>query len=310
MKVPTTGTSVFVPDYNASFPQPGTVTTNFVADWDIYKRTSGSYTIGGTRFTGGNYLFFNETDAEYAGSSFLWDSNTSFRVASLAGSGEATVNWAFRRASGFFDVVCYTGTGAAQALSHNLGVAPELMIIKSRNTSGTNWQVYSRFTSTTYGYQTLQTDGAGNSGLTYGPGGSPNFESFTAAPTASVINLASSAEISANGRTYVAYLFATLAGVSKVGSYTGTAATQTINCGFTAGARFVLIKRTDSIGNWWVWDTARGMVSGTDQRIAFNTVNGQFNNDWVLTTSTGFQIVTTDPNLNASGGSYIFLAIA
>jgi len=68
----------------------------------------------------------------------------------------------------------------------------------------------------------------------------------------------------ASGNTYIAYLFATLAGVSKVGSYTGTGTTLAIDCGFSAGARFVLIKRTDSTGDWYVWDTARGIVAGND----------------------------------------------
>ena len=37
-----------------------------------------------------------------------------------------------------------------------------------------------------------------------------------------------------------------LDGISKVGSYTGNGAdNRTIDCGFTSGARFVIIKRTD-----------------------------------------------------------------
>jgi hypothetical protein len=123
--------------------------------------------------------------------------------------------------------------------------------------------------------------------------------------------LASSAEISANGRTYVAYLFATLAGVSKVGSYTGTAATQTINCGFTAGARFVMIKSTNNASDWWVWDTARGMVAGTDPSLAFNTTNPEYNFNSVYTATTGFQLLASPAqSVNNSGETYIFLAIA
>jgi len=113
-----------------------------------------------------------------------------------------------------------------------------------------------------------------------------------------------------SGGTYVTYLFATCAGVSKVGSYTGTGSTQTIACGFAAGARFVLIKRTDSTGDWWVWDTSRGMVSGTDPRLGLNIAAGESTGNWVFTTTGGFEIVTTDASVNASGGTYIFLAIA
>jgi hypothetical protein len=71
-----------------------------------------------------------------------------------------------------------------------------------------------------------------------------------------------------------------------------------------------MIKRINSTGSWWVWDTARGMVSGTDLRLALNTFSAQTNANWVYTTTGGFQIVTTDAEVNASGGTYLFLAIA
>ena len=83
-----------------------------------------------------------------------------------------------------------------------------------------------------------------------------------------------------------------------------------MDCGFTGGARYVLIKRTDSTGNWYVWDTARGMVAGTDPKLALNTTDAETNANWVYTTSVGFQVVGTDASINASGGSYIYLAIA
>ena len=104
--------------------------------------------------------------------------------------------------------------------------------------------------------------------------------------------------------------FASCPGVSKVGSYSGTGATQTINCGFTGGARFVLIKRTDSTGGWYAWDTARGMISGTDPYILLNTNTAEVNANNVYTTGVGFQIVGTGAGINASGGTYIYLAIA
>jgi hypothetical protein len=100
--------------------------------------------------------------------------------------------------------------------------------------------------------------------------------------------------------------------VSKVGSYTGTGTTQVINCGFTAGSRFVLIKRTDSTGDWYFWDSARGIVAGNDPYLLLNTDAAQVTNtDFVDTAATGFEITSTAPAaINASGGTFIFLAIA
>jgi hypothetical protein len=115
-----------------------------------------------------------------------------------------------------------------------------------------------------------------------------------------------------SGDTYVSYLFATCAGVSKVGNYTGTGTTKQIDCGFAAGARFVLIKRTDSTGDWYVWDTARGIVSGNDPYLLLNSTAAEVTStDYIDAYSAGFELSSTAPAaLNASGGTYIFLAIA
>jgi hypothetical protein len=145
--------------------------------------------------------------------------------------------------------------------------------------------------------------------LTSAASSSPNDFNSTA-PTSTVFTVGTDASLNGSGTAYVNYLFATCAGVSKVGSYTGTGATQTISCGFTGGARFVLVKRTDSTGDWYMWDTARGMVSGTDPSILLNSNVVQVSANSVYTTTGGFQIVSTAAGINASGGTYIFLAIA
>jgi hypothetical protein len=122
------------------------------------------------------------------------------------------------------------------------------------------------------------------------------------APTSTVFTVGTSN--SASSQTYVIYLFTTCAGVSKVGSYTGTGTTQTINCGFTAGSRFVMIKRTDSTGDWYYWDSARGIVSGNDPYLLLNSTAAEVTStDYVDTDSAGFEISSTAPAaINASGG--------
>jgi hypothetical protein len=97
-----------------------------------------------------------------------------------------------------------------------------------------------------------------------------------------------------------------------VGSYTGTGTTQVINCGFTAGSRFILIKRTDATGDWYYWDSTRGIVAGNDPYLVLNTTGAEVNStDYVDTAATGFEISSTAPAaINANGGNFIFLAIA
>jgi hypothetical protein len=208
----------------------------------------------------------------------------------------------FKRAPSVFDIVCYTGTGVVgRTVTHNLTVVPELMIVKSR-TDANSWIVYSTFTGVSYNLALNLTNAI------FGPTTSWD----NTAPTASVFTVNASTSLNGSGITYVAYLFATCAGVSKVGSYTGTGALQTVNCGFAAGARFVLIKRTDSTGDWYVYDTTRGMTSGDDPYYLLNSNDAEVTNtNYVDTDSTGFKVTAAAPAaINANGGTFIFLAIA
>jgi hypothetical protein len=207
----------------------------------------------------------------------------------------------FRRAPLFFDEVCYTGTGSATTFAHNLGAVPELMIVKSRSDVNV-WQVYSAATGNAARLQLNTNDSVFTVSAIWN----------TTTPTSSVFSVGTNTSVNGSGSTYVAYLFATCAGVSKVGSYTGTGTTQTINCGFTAGSRFVMIKRTDSTGDWYVWDSARGIVAGNDPYLLLNSTAAEVTGtDYVDTANSGFEISSTAPAaINANGGSFIFLAIA
>jgi hypothetical protein len=306
MKVPTDATKVFS-QIAATVATNTAVTTNFPVDM-VYGlvRPGGDHNLM-DRLRGisntsavSPYLKTESTSAEVtANNIYNADNQTGYKFGSYF-SGASSIFYSFRRAPSFFDEVCYTGTGSGRTLAHNLGVVPELMIVKIRNISG-GWGVYTAAYGPTY-YLVLNTTAA-----VAGPG--VTLWNSTA-PTSSVFSVGTAAFTNTNGNIYVAYLFATCPGVSKVGSYTGTGGTQTIACGFTGGARFVLIKRTDSTGDWYVWDTARGMVSGTDPSLLLNSTTAEVNANSVYTIATGFQIVSTAAGINASGGTYIFLAVA
>jgi hypothetical protein len=214
------------------------------------------------------------------------------------------VGWLFKRAPGFFDEVCYTGTGVnGRVINHNLAVAPELFIYKARS-AVTDWFVV----STTNIGNTLVLNSNSFPFSTGTAIGSPTATTFTVGS----VGFTNSSNTSAV--TYVQYLFASCPGVSKVFSYTGNGSSQNINCGFTGGARFILIKRTDSTGDWYVWDTARGIVSANDPYLALNSLGADdFNgaSDSVDAFSSGFTVnQDAVTNINVNAATYIGLAIA
>jgi hypothetical protein len=313
MKVPTSGTSVFSPKINGG--GVATITTNFSSDSVFFTDNQRSAISGNPSSQSepvidklrGSLITLNTMAAngEQTQTNGVVFNNTGF-VESLENSWGVTSNnctyWAFQRAPNFFDEVCYTGTGSNQTVTHNLGAVPELMFVKQRN--GTNsWWVYDAINGNTK-YMLLNTS--------LGPTVSSTAWNNTT-PTSTVFTVGTSANVNGSGNTYIAYLFASLAGVSKIGSYTGTGGTQTINCGFAGGVRFVLIKRSDATtGNWYCFDTANGMTVSSSPYLLWDSGVAQTTgNNGCYTASTGFTLTSNaNGTVNINSAPYIYLAIA
>jgi len=298
MKVPTDATKVL----NVSGATAGTSHyVGFPPDLVWNKdQASGSYPFNwGTRLQGNDIrLQSATTNGELTGTGYWkFDDKTNYFTNTVTATG---YDWSFRRAPSFFDEVCYTGNnnGVGQTLSHNLATVPELMIVKRRGGVG-SWLVYSAATGAT-NYLLLEDTAASAAASTVWQNTAPTATQFTIGQS---INQAS---------TYVAYLFATCAGVSKCTAFTGNGTSQTINCGFTSGARFVMIKATSTTGNWTIFDSARGISAGGDPALYLNSTAAEVTGvDAIDADSTGF-IVNQEStfNLNASGVQYLVLAIA
>jgi alpha-tubulin suppressor-like RCC1 family protein len=313
-KPPTTGTQVFSPEVgtNTSGSNPGIEFSDVV----LSNPRNGSFDfriaskLQGVGFAGGStkYLSTASTAAEQSvtattipssATTYVFGCYDNFLVSvmpsTVAYNGNA---YFFKRAPGFFDEVCYTGNGVlGQTYNHNLTVSPELIIVKARN-SVRNWAVYPNTLS---------------SGLYLNLTGSfSDYGSRFTSISSTTFGVQNDESTNFSGYTYVAYLFATLAGISKVGSYTGNGGTLTVNCGFTAGARFVLIKRTDATGDWYVWDTARSINPGNEPHLSLNTTELEVTTDDTMDYDTnGFvvnQVAAT--NVNVTSATYIYLAIA
>ena len=301
MAVPTDATDVFAisdasgtdtPLYKSSFPidmgfEKNSAGTN---DWQIYSR-----------LTEKQRLQTNTTAAESTVSTATFDFMNGYK--DVSSNLPDYYAWMWKRAPNFFDVVAYDGNGSTQTINHNLGVVPEMIITKKRTGGTASWAVVLSALNSGLGYLKLDsTDQL--AATTYNV--HPNRGATTYDCNADGIT-------NASGSTYIAYLFASLDGVSKVGSYTGNGSTTgpSIDCGFSTGPRFVLIKRTDSAENWYMFDSERGIVAGADPYLMLNSTSAEINaGDIIDPTSSGFQLATNGSSVNASGATYIFYAIA
>ena len=318
MKVPTDATKVFLPVTYTGDSSAGAgqlITSGFpvdmsinrynrtsTGDWDAVDRLRG---ITGSNYTtpGSPYLNTYNANPEAIGGYVFAATNTTVKNYGF-GPSTTQLNYLFQRAPSFMDVVCYKGTGANRTVAHNLAAAPEMMIVKNRSNEEV-WAVYN-VAMGNQGYLKLNSnDAAQTTALVWN----------STTPTSTVFYTNGDTAVNGSGANYVAYLFATCPGVSKVGGYTGAGlgTSQIINCGFVAGARFILIKRVNGgVGDWYVWDSARGIVASSDPYLLLNTTATENPiTDYVDTSPTGFEISSTaTAALNNLGQSYIFLAVA
>jgi hypothetical protein len=251
-------------------------------------------------FSVGNSGGSNQSGVDYV--AWCWDAGSS-TVSNTDGTITSSVR--ANPATGF-SIVTYTGNGTnGSTIGHGLGVAPKMVIYKNRSATGV-WLVlgYPEFSSVfTANNSYLQLDStqaigtAGTIGATHG------------ASTITINN--SGSNINASGNNYVAYCFAEVAGYSKFGSYTGTGATgNTITTGFRPA--FVMIKRTDSIGNWIMIDNTRSVNNPKSQWLNANTsdAEGTSSASDIDFDDNGFTLQNTNADRNGSGNSYIYMAFA
>ncbi len=253
------------------------------------------------------YLVTNNTASQATNANTL----TAFTAAGFSVGTDSIVNtngntyvaWSFIKTSLVFDIISYVGTGIATTVAHNLGAAPEAIMIKKYIGGSTAWTVYFSALGNT---SSLQLNSSGVAQL---------LQTFwnSTTPTSSVFSVGADDAVNNSGDTFMAYLFATKAGVSKVGSYIGTGADQNINCGFTTGVSWVIIKRTiTAVGDWYIWDSVRGISSGNDPYLlADSTAAEVTGTNYVDTVSTGFTVKAAAPAaLNNLGDTYVFIAFA
>ena len=272
------------PYYTSGFPVDFALTknANSTQGWRAYSRLTQTRELRpetNGQEGGEAKVMFDYMDGHYSGS-----------------EGSTVYSWMWKRAPGYFDVVAYSGVGTAgRTVSHNLGVAPEMMWVKGRNYVE-NWGVYHKDVGATKYLMLNQTSAES----TYT--GAWN----DTAPTSSVFTLGGWNAVNESGYNYIAYLFASLPGISKVGSFTATGSVLDIDCGFTSGARFVLIKRTDSTGDWFVFDSVRGITASTSPYLYLNSTSSESVANYIDPLSSGFRVTT---NFYGSG-DFIFYAIA
>tara|TARA_B100000287_G_scaffold387353_1_gene395865 strand:- start:309 stop:2927 length:2619 start_codon:yes stop_codon:yes gene_type:complete len=280
-----------IPCFDSGFPVDFSLAKNITASNDWYL---------GARLTGSRHLSPASPSPDSNMNWMKWDSNVGVDVS----YNSSYQSWMWKRHAGF-DVVTYKGTGTTHQIAHSLNKTVEMFWLKSRDSSA-NWMVWHKGlnggTNPEQYFIRLNLTNPESQGSSFGDT-APTSTHFTVGASSNAINT--------NGDDCIAMLFASVDGISKVGSYTGNGSTSgpTITTGFSP--RFILIKWINGYDNWFVFDTLRGISSGNDYWLYLNSNNAQSNHmDWLSVSSTGFTLTKNDNGVNGSSGNYLYYAHA
>ena len=196
-----------------------------------------------------------------------------------------------------FSIVKYTGTGAAATIGHGLGAVPKAVIIKKLSQSD-DWFSY---------HEPLGNLGRLQLSATAAVANNSGYWDSTS-PTSTVFTVLANGANNASGETHVAYCFADVAGYSKMGSYSGNgnADGPFVYTGFKPS--LIIVKRTDSTGNWAIEDNKRVGYNPSNNHLYPNLANAESTGYTIDQLSNGFKVRVTSADINASGGSYICMA--
>jgi len=251
--------------------------------------------FGSNGFTVGTDGSYNTSSATYAS----WN----FKAGGTASSntdGSITSSVSANTTSGF-SIVSYTGTGLAATVGHGLGVAPKMIIVKMRS-GASAWYVYHASNTTAPETDFLQLQG------TNATADAATIWNDTA-PTATVFSLGTSTGLNASGSTNIAYCFADTS-MSKMGSYTGNgnADGTFVYTGFKPA--FVMIKRTDGLSSWRIWDNKRNPHNVLTTSLNANESNADYTDSSVYIDFLSNGVKFRNTSDNVSGGTYIYMAVA
>ncbi len=279
-------------------------TTNGMGSLDAYGFTTQTNTAMNNdgNVSGQNYVTWN-WKAGGSGSDNFYKDGTGYGSAALAGMNTGSLTptkSSVNTESGFSIVTLNSGGSTADVtVSHGLGVKPAFVLFKKTSSEAGGWFTWHQSFSTESYYLYLQ-DNYSFSQLTQSGNawGNQSFDTNN-------ISFRAGWTIETN-RDLVIYSFAEIAKYSKMGSYNGTGGTLNINCGFQP--IWVMIKRTDSAGNWVIVDEKR--ASG-DNRLYADLSNAQDTGQGESFTATGFSPRNSTTNdTNTAGGNYIYMAFA
>ena len=273
-------------------------------------------------------LFSSLTNAEQSNSTYVTSLNSNGFTVGVGNAGTGVVNnlndtfvgWQWQAGQGSsssntsgsitstvsvnttagFSIATFTGTGANATVGHGLGVAPSMIIIKSRS-AVTDWATYHASVGNTKALFLNRTLAADTSASYWN----------NTSPTSTLFTVGTGADVNPSSGTMVAYCWAEIAGFSKFTSYTGNASTDGpfVYTGFRP--KYIMVKKSSGIDSWALYDTTRQTYNGGVAMLLAEATDAEYTTTYLVDIlSNGFKFRATNGIINASGSTYIYMAFA
>jgi len=199
-----------------------------------------------------------------------------------------------------FSIVSYTGSSSAATVGHGLNAAPGMIIVKDRDSGSWNWQV------------AHSGIGADDSLLLNDSSATADYNAWNnTRPTSSVFSLGGGISgVSTNGNAHIAYCFAPVEGYSSMGTYLGNGSANGPFVFTGMRPAFILTKGVDDAEDWYIRDAARSPHNEVDESLRPNDSGSEYSGRTIDILSNGFKITDSDSQINESGKTYLYYAVA
>ena len=266
----------------------------------LYSDTSGAnQSISAQTFNSDGFALVQDNAANSINSNSSVKTALSWRGGTTSGLSGGTItpsSYSFNAAAGF-SIIKYTGTGSAGTIPHGLGVAPEMVMVKSLNTTE-NWYVYFKNNGATH-YQSLDTasNSTSNSGMWN-----------DTAPTSTLVSIGSHNGVNQNTIDFIMYCFAPVQGYCRIGRYRGNSSLNGafIYTGFKP--QTIIVKEQGSTKNWYLFQDARLGYNGGNRSYRPDIADAEQTTSFVDFLSNGFKFRDNDSHFNAAGNEHSYIA--
>jgi hypothetical protein len=256
--------------------------------------SSTGFTVGASNETNENTKLFVDWN---------WKAGTTTGIATDGSTTITPSAYSFNQTSGF-SIVQYTGNSTSGAkVAHGLGAVPEMIIVKTTNTSN-EWNIYHKGMDGTAPedyYLIFGTDTRADDSSRWNDT-APDSVNFT---------LGNAAAVNGSANTMVAYCFAPKKGYSNFGSY--VANNNSDGPFIYTGFRPNLVFMKNYVNGAWSWqllDCRREGYNSSNDQIYPNTSAAEGSDGYGDLFSNGFKITTGNAGINDSGATFIYAAFA